>query len=95
MNSISDHTIFNSIDPSFLEPKQKKAMPFPLENMDQEIANLYQSFANLLGRFQAAERNPVNLSPARKRKLKSIKYKIKTCMQMMQEISNSCSELWY
>ena len=95
MTSISDHTIFSSIDPSSLEPKQKRSMPFPLENMDQEIADLYQNFAKLLGRFQAAEQNPVNSTLGRKKKLKSIKYKIKTCMSLMQEISLSCSELWY
>ncbi len=95
MNSISDYTIFNSVNPDALEPKEKRPMPFPLENFDEEIAFAYQKVDIILVKLQAAERNPINNTPARKRRLKSLKYKTKTCLQLLKEISTSCSELWY
>jgi hypothetical protein len=95
MNSISDYNIFNSVNPDTLTPKEKKPMPFPLENFDQDISNAYQLLDRILGKIQAAQQNPVNDTPARKRKLKSIKYKAKSCMQMVREISTSCADLWY
>ncbi len=95
MKSISDYTIFNSVDPSSIVPKEKKPLPFPLENFDEEIGTAYQHIDRILAKLQAAERNPVNDTPARKRRLKSLKYKTKTCMQLLKDISISCSELWF
>lgn len=95
MKSIRDYTIFNSINPDALVPKAQKPMPFPLENFDQEIAVSYDKLDLILKKIQAAERNPINNTPARKRRLKSLKYKIKTAMQFVREVSVSCSELWY
>lgn len=95
MNSISDYTIFNSVKPDALEPKEKRPMPFPLENFDEEIGIAFQKVDRIFVKLQAAERNPINNTPARKRRLKSLKYKTKTCLQLLKEISTSCSELWY
>jgi hypothetical protein len=95
MKSISDYTIFNSVNPDCLTPKAKKPMPFPLENFDEEIGIAYQHVDRILTKLQAAERNPVNNTPAKKRRLKSLKYKAKTCLQLLKEVSVSCSELWF
>lgn len=95
MKSISDYTIFNTVNPDTLEPRAKKPMPFPLENFDQEIGFAYEKVNNILIKLEAAESNPINKTPARKRRLKSLKYKIKTCLQLIREVSISCSELWY
>lgn len=95
MSALTDYNIFSSIDPSAMEPKEKKPMPFPLENFDEEIASVYEKTSRILAKIQAAQQNPINNTPARKRRLKSLKYKIKTCLQLMQEVSISCSELWY
>lgn len=95
MKSINDYTIFNSVNPDALVPKAQKSMPFPLENFDQEIGMSYDKLDLILKKINAAELNPVNKTPARKRRLKSLKYKIKTAMQLVKEVSVSCSELWY
>lgn len=95
MKSISDYTIFNSVNPDALTPKEKKPMPFPLENFDEEIGICYQHLDRIVVKLQAAEQNPINQTPARKRRLKSLKYKAKTCMKLVKEISVSCSELWF
>lgn len=95
MKSISDYTIFNSINPDSLTPKTKKPMPFPLENFDEEIGIAYQHIDKIFAKLAAAEQNPINNTPARKKRLKSLKYKTKTCLQLLKEVSSSCSELWF
>lgn len=95
MNSVLDHNIFNSINPDSLTPKEKRPVPFPLENFDEELGNAYQQVERLFGKLHVAQQNPVNHTPARKRKLKSLKYKTKTCLQLLREVSTSFSDLWY
>jgi len=95
MDSISNYTIFNSVNPDLLTPKPAKPMPFPLENFDEEIGIVYQHLDRIEMKLQAAELNPINNTPARKRRLKSLRYKAKTCIKLVKEISNSCSELWF
>ena len=95
MKSISDYTIFNSVNPDSLTPKAKKPMPFPLENFDEQIGNIYQDLDVILKKLEAADINPINNTPAKKQRLKSLKYKTRTCLQLIKEISVSCSELWF
>jgi hypothetical protein len=95
MKSITDYTIFNSVNPDLLTPKAKKPMPFPLENFDEEIGVAYQHLDRILMKLEAASKNPINNTPAKSRRLKSLKYKAKTCMKLVREISSSCSELWF
>jgi hypothetical protein len=89
------NTIFNSINPDSLVPREKRPMPFPLENFDEEIANTYMQLGRIVAKLQAATQNPINNTPARKRRLKSLKYKANTCMKLVKEISTSCAELWF
>lgn len=93
MKSILDYTIFNSINPDALAPKASKPMPFPLENFDQEIGTAYEKLDRILAKLEASQANPVNNTPAKKRRLTSLKYKIKTSMKLLREVSVSCSEL--
>ena len=93
--AIKDHSIFNSIDPDLLAPKARRPLPFPLENFDEEIGTAYQHVERINTKLKAAENNPVNKTRARKRQLKSLKYKAETCLKLLKEISNSCSNLWF
>ena len=95
MNSINDYTIFNSVNPDALTPKATKPLPFQLENFDQQIGISYDNLYIILTKLEAAEKNPVNNTPARKRRLKSLKYKVKTAMQLVKEVSVSVTELWF
>lgn len=93
--SVLDFNIYNSINPDALTPQQRKPMPFPLENFDEHIGDIYQKLDIILKKLEAAAINPVNDTPARKRRLKALKYKTKTCSQLIKEISKGCSELWF
>jgi hypothetical protein len=95
MKSIHDYNIFNSINPDALTPQQTKPMPFPLENFDEIVADCYSKVEQMHIKLEASKQNPVNDSPARKRRIKSLLYKVKTCKTLLKEISVSCSELWY
>lgn len=95
MKSIHDYNIFNSINPDSMVPQPKKSLPFPLENFDEDIANCYNNVEQMLVKLEASKQNPINDTPARKRRLKSLVYKVKTCKSLLKEISISCSELWY
>lgn len=95
MKSILDYNIFNSVNQDALSPSAKKPMPFPLENFDEEIGVVYQHLDRIFTKLHAAEQNPINNTPAKKKRLKSLKYKASTCLKMVREISVSCSELWF
>ena len=95
MKSIIDYTIYNSVNPDALSPAPKKAMPFPLENFDEEIGVCYQHIDRIITKLQAAQQNPVNDTPARQKRLKSLLYKANASKEFIKEISSSCSELWF
>lgn len=95
MKSIHDFNIFNSINPDALMAQAKKPMPFPLENFDEIVAECYNKVEQMLIKLEASKQNPINNTPARKRRLKTLLYKVKTCKSILKEVSISCSELWY
>lgn len=95
MKSVLDHTIFNSINPDALTPQIKKPMPFPLENFDEDVANCYGHLETILLKLRSSKLNPVNDTPARKKRINSLLYKAKTCKKLLKEISVSCADLWY
>lgn len=95
MKSFQDFTVFNTINPDTMSPKAKKPMPFPLENIDAQIADAFIKMEGILTRLNVAESNPVNNTKARKRRIKSLKYKTKTCLKLIKELSAQCQELWF
>ncbi len=95
MRSFQDYTIFNSVNPDTLTPKARKPLPFPLENFDQEISDAYAQVDKVIAKLKAAMSNPMNDTPARKRRLKALHYKAKTCAHLIREIAAECSELWF
>ena len=95
MRSFQDYTIFNSVNPDTLAPKAKKPLPFPLETLDADVADIYASLDRVKAKLEAAKENPVNQTPAKQRRLKTILYRAKTCLRFLQDISNSSQELWF
>jgi hypothetical protein len=95
VRSFQDYNIFNTINPDTLTPKAPKPMPFPLENFDEDIADAYVKLDRIFHKIKAAKDNPVNKTPARTKRLKSLQYKTKTCIKLLQEISDQCQELWF
>jgi len=95
VRSFQDYTIFNSVNPDTLTPKVRHPRPFPLENLDQEISMAFECVNKILIKLKVASENPVNFSPARKKRLKALQYKTKTCLKLIQEISAETEELWF
>ena len=95
MKSFQDYAMFNSVNPTFTEPRPKKAMPFPLENIDQEIADTYDLLKRLTAKLKAAQENPVTNSKAKQKRLESLQYKTKTCMKLIKEVSLQVQDLWF
>ena len=95
MNSFKDYSIFNQINSDALQPKERKPLPFPLENIEEDIANCYFLVSQIYNKIKSAQLNPVNDTPARKKRLHSLTYKTKTCMKLLKEISLASSELWF
>lgn len=95
MNSFRDYSIFNQINPGMIGPKERKPLPYPLENIEEEIANCYSLVDNIYKKIEIAKNNPVNDTPARKQRIQALRYKLKTCLKMLKDASVSCSELWF
>lgn len=95
MKSPADYTIFNSVDPDALTPKAAKPLPFPLENMDQEISEAFAKLDRIAQKLHAAKVNPVNNTPAKKRRIKALEYKCKACLQFLKDISQDVTDLWF
>lgn len=95
MNSLRDHSIFNQINPDMLQPKERKPLPYPLENVEEDIATCYSLTDRLYQKLKIAQLNPVNDTPARKKRINSLMYKTKTCMKLLKDISNTSAELWF
>lgn len=95
MESFQSHTIFNSINTDALTPKARKPMPFPLENFENELADAYAQVDRIILKLNAALTNPVNHSPAKKRRLKALRYKTKTCAKLLKEVAAESAELWF
>jgi hypothetical protein len=59
----------------------KKVLPFPLENIEEDLANVYFELDKIRKRIEVTKRNNVvNLTPARIKKLKKMQFKINTVM---------------
>jgi hypothetical protein len=95
MRSFADYTLFNTQNPDILAPKAKKPMPFPLENFDADIADTYTKVDDLMRKLKAARQNPVNNTKARKSRLDSLEYKIKTCLHLLKATSAQVQDLWF
>ena len=95
MKSFQDYALFNSVNPTSIEPKPRKAMPFPLENIDQEIADTYDLLKRLTAKLKIAQENPVTDSKAQQKRLESLQYKTKTCMKLIKEVSLQVQDLWF
>ncbi len=94
MRSFADYTLYNTQNPDILAPKAKKPMPFPLENFDQDIADTYVKVDELMRKIKAAQQNPVNNTDARKSRLDSLEYKIKSCLKLLKSTSEQVQDLW-
>lgn len=68
---------------------QTKFSPYPIENLEEDLSTAFELIARSLMRVDAAITNPVvKGSPIAKKKLKMLKYKLKTCKALISECVN-------
>jgi hypothetical protein len=95
VNSFSDFNLYNNQHPDVLSPMAKKPMPFPLENLDAELGDVYMLVDRIHSKIKAARRNPINNTKARQSRLDSLQYKTKTVLRLIKTISEQSQDLFY
>jgi hypothetical protein len=83
------------IGPGGFNPENKKHLPFPLENIEEDFANVYFELDKIRKRIEVTKRNNVvNLTPARIKKLKKMQFKINTTMSLIRGMVKSLDTFW-
>lgn len=87
------HNIVNNVkDPELF---QKKILPFPLENIEEELANVYFEMDKIRKRIEVSKRNNVtNLTPLRLKHLRMMQYKINTSMALIKDLTKDLDSFW-
>lgn len=78
-----------------INAQSKKRLPFPCENLEEDLANVYFELDKIRKRIEVSKRNNVvNLTPARLQKLKKMQYKINTAMSFVRGITKELDNFW-
>jgi regulator of replication initiation timing len=87
-----DHKI---LGPGGFNPLPKKTLPFPLENIEEQLADVYFDMDNIRKRIEVVKRNNVtNLEEARLRQLKKMQYKINTAMSLIRDLTKDLDQFY-
>jgi len=85
----------NFINPDVLTPASKKSLPFPLENIEEQLAEAYYQLDSIRKRIEVVKRNNVtSLTPTRIKKLKRMQYKINTAMAVVRDLTRELDDFW-
>jgi hypothetical protein len=83
------------LTPSEIQPTVKKLLPFPLENIEEQLADVYFELDKIRKRIEVSKRNNVvNLTEARINKLKQMQYKINTAMNLVKNVTKDLDSFW-
>lgn len=86
------HNTTNSLDPA---PYLKKRLPFPLENIEEQLADVYFEMDKIRKRIEVSKRNNVtNLTPLRMKHLRMMQYKINTSMALIKDLTKDLDSFW-
>jgi predicted transglutaminase-like cysteine proteinase len=78
-----------------LAPVAKKQLPFPLENIEEQLAEAYYQLDSIRKRIEVVKRNNVtSLTPKRITKLKRMQYKINTTMAIVRDLTRELDDFW-
>jgi hypothetical protein len=78
-----------------LQPKAKKHLPYPLENIEEQLADVYFNLDVIRKRIEVTKRNNVtNLTPERIKRLKKMQYKINTAMALIKTLTRDFDDFW-
>jgi uncharacterized coiled-coil DUF342 family protein len=77
------------------EPLPKKTLPFPLENIEEQLADVYFEMDKIRKRIEVVKRNNVtSLSESRLKHLKKMQYKINTAMSLIKDLTKDLDQFY-
>ena len=76
-------------------PHVKKRLPFPLENVEEDLADVYFNMDKIRKRIEVVRRNNVtSLTVARLKHLRRMQYKINTAMAIIKHLTRDLDSFW-
>jgi hypothetical protein len=85
----------DQLGPGGFNPVIKKKLPFPLENIEEQLADVYFELDKIRKRIEITKQNNVvNLTKARIERLKKMQYKINTTMAVIRDLTTDLDGFW-
>jgi len=79
---------YKILGPGGFNPFPKKTLPFPLENIEEQLADVYFEMDKIRKRIEVVKRNNVtSLTESRLKQLKKMQYKINTAMALVRDLT--------
>jgi hypothetical protein len=76
-------------------PTNKKLLPFPLENIEEDIGDIYFKLDVVRKRIEVVKRdNGVCKGKVRNVKLQKMQYKINTAMSLLRKLVLDLDDMW-
>lgn len=83
------------IGPGGFNPIPKKVLPFPLENIEETLADVYFEMDKIRKRIEVVKRNNVtSLTEVRLKQLGKMQYKINTAMNLVRDLAKDLDSFW-
>jgi uncharacterized coiled-coil DUF342 family protein len=85
----------NILGPGGFNPISKKVLPFPLENIEEQLADVYFEMDKIRKRIEVVKRNNVtSLTKIRLNRLIKMQYKINTAMGLIKDLTKDLDTFW-
>jgi hypothetical protein len=85
----------NLLGPGGFNPVPKKVLPFPLENIEEQLADVYFEMDKIRKRIEVVKRNNVtSLTEVRLKQLGKMQYKINTAMGLIRDLTKDLDGFW-
>ena len=85
----------NLLGPGGFNPVPKKVLPFPLENIEEQLADVYFEMDKIRKRIEVVKRNNVtSLTEPRLKQLSKMQYKINTAMGLIRDLTKDLDSFW-
>jgi hypothetical protein len=85
----------NILGPGGFNPVPKKVLPFPLENIEEQLADVYFEMDKIRKRIEVVKRNNVtSLTKPRLNQLAKMQYKINTAMGLIRDLTKDLDSFW-
>ena len=85
----------NLLGPGGFNPVMKKVLPFPLENIEEQLADVYFEMDKIRKRIEVVKRNNVtSLTKPRLKRIAKMQYKINTAMRFIRNLTKDLDGFW-